>query len=100
MIIDEVYIKSSVTYSGGVLFGYAEDFPDKLAKTLLCVMVKCLFSSRKFLAKLVQCHALTADFQFKCVIDLMSMLEDCGATIQAIFSERKKSKACVPLRSF
>ncbi|GFO13683.1 transposable element p transposase [Plakobranchus ocellatus] len=90
LIVDEIYIKPSISYSGGVLFGYSEDVPKKLASTLLCIMVKCLFSSKKLLAKLVPCHALTAEFQFKCVSDLISLLEGCGATVSAIISDNNR----------
>ena len=90
LIIDEVYVKSTVSYSGGVLFGYAEDNPGELAKTLLCVMVKCLFSSKKFLIKLVPCHALKAEFQYKCVTGVLEMLESCGATVIALINDNNR----------
>ena len=90
LIIDEVYIKSSVTYSGGVLFGYSEDNPTKLANTLLCIMVKCMFTSKKFLTKLVPCHALTAAFQYQIVCDIISLLENCGATILVIVNDNSR----------
>ena len=90
LIVDEMYIKSSVAYSGGILFGYSEDAPKKLAKTLLCIMVKCFFTSKKFLIKLVSCHALTSEFKFKCVCDVISLLECCGASVVAIINDNNR----------
>ena len=50
------YVKAAVTYSGSVIFGYAEDVQDRdrstLATTILAVMVKCLFTGKRFLATL------------------------------------------------
>ena len=48
LLWDEVYIKSSLTYHGGTLFGKAVDHPDKLAQTVLSMMIKCLYGGPEF----------------------------------------------------
>ena len=90
MIVDEVYIKSSVTYSGGVLFGYSEDAPKQLANTLLCVIIKGSFHLLNFLAKLVTIHALTVEFQFNTVKNLISLLEECVDSVISIIKDNNR----------
>ena len=48
----EIFIKSALTYHGGTIFGKTVDPPDKLAKTVLAVMVKCLFGGPEFIHKI------------------------------------------------
>ena len=43
IMIDDVYIKSAHLYHGDTLFGKSVNHPDKLAKTMLAHMVKCLY---------------------------------------------------------
>lgn len=90
LIIDEIYIKSSLTYRGGTVFGYAEDCPDKLATTLLCVMVKCFFGSKSFLVKLIPCFALKADFQFTVINNVINTLEQCGAAVLGLLCDNNR----------
>ena len=59
---DEIYIKSPLTYHGGTIFGKAVDSPDKLAKTVLAAMVKCLFRGPEFIHKIYPMKNLTANF--------------------------------------
>ena len=62
LLWDEVYIKSKLTYHGGTLFGRAVDKPEKLAKTVLSMMVKCLYGGPEFLVKALPVSNLTSDF--------------------------------------
>ena len=59
---DEIDIKSALTYHGETIFGKAVDSPDKLAKTVLAVMVKCLFGGPEFIHKIYPMKNLTAKF--------------------------------------
>ncbi|GFN85502.1 traf-interacting protein [Plakobranchus ocellatus] len=54
IILDEIYIKASLTYQGGVVFGYSVDQPDKFATTLLCIMFKCFFTDLEVFFQLGQ----------------------------------------------
>jgi len=90
LISDEIYVKSSITYRGGYLYGDSVDEPGKAATTLLCIMVKCFFGGKTFLAKLVPCHALKADFQYKVVCDVVSQLETCGAKVYALINDNNR----------
>jgi hypothetical protein len=90
LIIDEVYIKATVSYRGGQVYGYSVDFPDKTATTFLCVMVKCFFGGKKFLAKLLPCHALKAEFQHQQVVTLIHDLESFGAKVLGIITDNNR----------
>jgi len=77
------------------VFGNAEDKKGKVANTLLCVMVKCLFTKRKFLAKLIPCHALNADFAHQCISNVIVTLENCGATVIGLITDNNRvNQAC------
>ena len=90
LIIDEVYVKASLTYRGGSIFGYAADCPEKLATTLLCKMVKCFFDSKTFLAKILPCHALTAAFQHQAVTEVKQSLEASGAKVFGLINDNNR----------
>ena len=47
-----MHIKSANTYHGWTMFGKAFDHPENLVKTVLVVMVKCLFGGPEFIYKL------------------------------------------------
>lgn len=75
---------------GGMFFGYAQDVPDIPAKTILAVMVKCLFSKKKFLEKLIPCATLNAEFLFETVTNLTQQLEEGGGKIVAVINDNNK----------
>ena len=41
---DKIYVKAMLLYHGGTLFGRVNDDPKSLAKTVLGVMISCIFS--------------------------------------------------------
>ena len=76
LLWDEVYIKSSLTYHGGTLFGKAVDHPDKLAQTVLSMMIKCLYGGPDFLVKALPVSKLNAEF----------LIEQSSSIIEAVQS--------------
>ena len=75
LLVDEVYIKSILTYHGGTLFGYSADQPGVLAKTMLAIKVKCLFGGPEFLIKMIPISCLDSDFllnQCKPIIEMIN----------------------------
>ena len=77
-------------FTGGMFFGRAQDAPDLPAKTVLGLMVKCLFTGKKFLAKLIPCAHLTSAFQYQVVSRLIRHLEESGARLLAVLSDNHK----------
>ena len=45
LILDEVYIKSTLQYHGGSIFGEAANRPGSLANTMLCFMIVRMFGA-------------------------------------------------------
>ena len=90
LIIDEIYVKASLSYKSGTLVGYAADCDGKLAKTILCVMFKCFFTKKKFLVKLLPCSNLTAQYQFNSATEVVIQLEKCGATVLGLICDNNR----------
>ena len=80
LMVDEVYVKASLCYHGGTVFGRAVNDPTKLARTVLGIMVKCLFGGPKFLVKMLPVRDLTSDFQFEQVSIVLDHLKKLWST--------------------
>ena len=64
LLIDEVYVKPSLLFHGGTVFGKAVNKPDHLANTVLSFMIVSLFGGPKFLYKMLPVYKLDSDFLF------------------------------------
>ncbi|GFO26016.1 hypothetical protein PoB_005252100 [Plakobranchus ocellatus] len=84
--MNEIYIKASLTCQVGVEFGYSVDQANKFATTILCFMVKCLFTRKKFLVKLLLCYVLNNKFLLNYIKDVLTSLERNGARVTAIMN--------------
>ena len=82
----------NASFSGGETFGYAVDTEekDKLATTLLCVMVKCLFTGERFLVRLLPCHALKADFLFKVLCNTIIGIHGSGGNVVGVICDNNR----------
>ena len=86
VLLDEVYIKSAITYHGGTLFGKSLDNPERSARTVLCYMIKCLYRGPEFIAKILPVSQITADFilnQVQPIVNEINKQED-GKVIRII----------------
>lgn len=79
IMLDEVYVKPSLTLHGGRIFGKAIDHKEKLAKTLLSVMLKCLFGGPSFMFKCLPVSNLDSKF----------LSETCNSTVELIEKQDK-----------
>ena len=83
IMADEVYVESTLYYHGVKVFGN----PNKLARTVLGIMIKCLFGCPEFLAKMIPVCDLNADFQYEQMSTIMKYLTESGANVVAIISD-------------
>ena len=90
MLIDEVYVRPSIQYHGGILFGKAENNQTALAKTLLAVMLKCIFSGAKILIRLIPVSNLIAEFQFDVVSAVCSEVAAAGARVLGCITDNNR----------
>ena len=84
ILIDEVYVKKTVSYHGGHIFGITKDDATQLAKTLLTSMIVCLRGGPKFVASMVPVAALTATFQKEETIAILEGIKMADGTTKAI----------------
>ena len=87
LLIDEIYVKPSLCYHGGKVFGKAQNNPEELATTVSAIMVKCLFGGPEFILKMIPVYRLTASFQYDQVMLIIDQLEQCGAKIFAVICD-------------
>ena len=87
ILIDEVYIKAALTYHGGALFGKAVDCPEKLATSVLCIMIKCLYGGPEYVSKALPVSNLTHQFIIDQVAPLINAVETENGKVIAILSD-------------
>ena len=90
LLIDEIYVKSSVTYHGGSLYGSAVNRPDDLATTVLAFMLVPLFSGPSFLAKMLPVYKLNSGFQFEQANILINNVKNSGGKIVVIICDNNR----------
>ena len=79
---DEVYIKKMMLYHGGSLFGKSVDDPSSLAKTVLGIMIVCLFGGPSFLTKMLPISKLNSKFLFEQINTSIESINLSGGTVQ------------------
>ena len=84
---DRECLKRSFLYHGGKLYGFAADNTAMLAKTMLCVMVKCLMGGPEFLMNFVPIYNLNAEFLRNIITESVSCLHKANARVKVIISD-------------
>ena len=87
LLIDEVYVKPTLQYHGGTLFGKASNKPSLLANTLLTFMVVSLCGGPKFACKMLPIKQLDAEFLFLQAQQLLSGIKSAGGNTVAIICD-------------
>ena len=64
LLIDKVYVKSSLTYHSGSVFGKAVNKPDSLATTFLSFMLVSLYGESQYLCRILPVCELDSKFFF------------------------------------
>lgn len=88
---DEVYVKKMLLYHGGTLFGRSVDDPASLAKTILGIMVVCLYGGPKFLSKMLPVSGLKSQFLFEQIDATHQAIESSGGDVKAIISDGNRT---------
>ena len=84
LFVDEVYVKPSLQFHGGNLFGHIVNKPYLLAKTILTFMTVCLFDGPKFVRKMIPVRQLDEQFLFQEAQNLISTLQNARGVVAAI----------------
>jgi len=90
LIVDEVKIRPTVAYSGGVLNGMARNQPDVEASSMLCVMMKCLHGGPSLTLSVTPVHKLTSSYQYQTVTEAAAVAERSGGTVLGSITDNHK----------
>jgi len=88
---DEVYVKKMLLYHGGAVFGKALDDPDSLAKTVLGVMITCMFGGPKFLVKMLPVNKLNSQFLYGQIQSTVEAVKDSNGEAKAIICDGNRT---------
>ena len=67
LMVDELTIRPTIAFFGGMLSGMAKNNEDCRATSMLCVMMKLLYGGPSVMISVTPVHKLTAAFQFDIV---------------------------------
>lgn len=91
LLQDEVYVKKMMLFHGGYVFGKSVDDPSALAKTVLGIMVSCLFGGPNFLSKILPISRLTSQFLHEQVGLSLEAIEQAGGRVKAIICDGNRN---------
>ena len=90
LIVDEMKIRPTISYSGGYLNGYAENNPSAKASSVLGIMLKCMKKGPSVMLSLTPVHQLTADYQFQLVTETARAVENSGGMVIGSVTDNHK----------
>ena len=84
--MDEIHVNSTVTYTGGRIIGYSLE-TDQPIKTVFAIMASSLYTKWSQVVRLLPCSSNSADYLFTVVKSVISDIEHCDLTVQAICTD-------------
>lgn len=90
LLVDEVQIRPTVAFSGGVLSGLAANNPDCRATHMLAVMAKLLHRGPSVMISITPVHKLTGAFQFEVVKEAAKVVESAGGRVLGSITDNHK----------
>ena len=88
---DEVYVKKMMLYHGGQVFGRGVDDPSCLAKTVLGIMVSCMFGGPNFLSRILPISKLNSAFLLEQVSLSRDAIEQAGGHVKAVICDGNRN---------
>ena len=90
LLIDEIYVKPSLTYQGGNIFVKAVNKPLHMAKTVLSFMICCMFGGKQILYKALPVFRLDAEFQYQQTLLILNGIRNSGGTVIVILCDNNR----------
>ena len=90
LLVDEVTIRPIVSFAGGVLNGMAKNNVDCRATAMLCVMMKLLYKGPSVMVSITPVYRLTAEFQFKTVVEAATLVENAGGIVLGSITDNNR----------
>ena len=95
LLHDEVYIKKSLQYHGGEIFGKAVNDSSLIAETMLGQMINCLHGGKAFLVNMLPVAKLNTCFLYDEISKTMNSIEEASGRLKAIISDANRTnQAC------
>ena len=91
LLQDEVYVKKMMLYHGGQIFGRSVDNPQCLARTVLGIMVSCMFGGPNFLSKILPVSRLNSTFLHEQVQLSIDCIEQAGGRVKAVICDGNRN---------
>lgn len=91
LLQDELYVKKMLLYHGGKIFGKGADDPKCLAKTVLGIMVSCLYGGPNFQSKVQPIAKLTLYFLKEEVDGSIDNIHKAGGTVKAVICDGNRN---------
>ncbi len=90
LLVDEVKIRPTVSFAGGVLSGMAVNDPSLKATAMLGVLMKCLHGGPSLMISVTPVDGLTAQFQYDVVLKMATLVEKCGGVVLGSITDNHK----------
>ena len=93
LLIKEVYVKSSLTYHAGSVFGKAVNKPDSLATTVLSFMLVSLYGGPQYLCRILPVCELDSKFLFEQTQFVLEGIKSAGEIPVALICDNQVNQA-------
>ena len=90
ILVDEVYVKPSLTYHAGSVFGKAVNNPDSVATTVLSFMMVSLYGGPKYLFRILPVNDLDANFVYQQTNYILDAVSNAGGIPVAIICDNNR----------
>ena len=87
----EIHIKLGAQYEGGHIIGYAENEPEKIANTVLALVVAPLMGKPAFVARLIPVHTLTGNFLYEQISNLLKIIYEAAGFVFLVMNDNLRA---------
>ena len=88
---DEIYVKKMLLYHGETFFGRATDDPQSLAKTVLGVMMSCMFGGPTFISKMLLTAKLNSSFLYEQIRLTIDAINQSSGIVKAVICDGNRN---------
>ena len=87
LMVDEIYVKASLLYHGGTVFGSAVNDPSSLASSMLGIMINCVMGGPSFLFKMLPVKGMDSQFLYDQVNNTIDLIKSSNSKIISIICD-------------
>ena len=88
---DEINVKKILLYHGGTLFGRAANGPQSFAKTVLKVMMSCIFGRPLFISKMLPIAKLNSLFLYEQIRLTIDAINYSSGIVKAVICDGNRN---------